>query len=153
MHNTLLTYTKALDNNYYRLYLIYDYLLSDESLDLDSLLAKLHGRVDTQWFALGTALGIPTEFLDSLKSYNYPDQDCMVEMLDYWLRNHPDQPTWKEIADAIEDIHDYLLAKSIKAVYDVPSNISITIKLTIIISCHIACILNPCSIINGSWRS
>ena len=47
----------------------------------------------------------------------------MVEMLDYWLRNHPDQPTWKEIADAIEDIHDliYLLAKSIKAVYDVPS--------------------------------
>lgn len=83
------------------------------------MLIKLHGRVDTQWYALGTALGIPTEFLDSLKSY--PDQDCMVEMLDYWLRNHPDQPTWKEIADAIEDIHDYLLAKSIKEVYDLPS--------------------------------
>ena len=102
------------------------------------MLVKLHGRVDTQWFvlgiALGTALGIPTEFLDSLKSYNYLDQDCMVEMLDYWLRNHPDQPTWKEIADAIEDIHDYLLAKSIKAVYNVPSK-HITIKLTIL-SCH-----------------
>ena len=78
----------------------------------------------------------------------------MVEMLDYWLRNHPDQPTWKEIADAIEDIHDYLLAKSIKAVYDVPSKHNYQTNNNIIIQdLVIACILNPCSIINGSWRS
>ena len=94
-------------------------LVADESLDLDSLLIKLHSRIDTQWYALGIAIGIPTEVLDSLKSY--PDQECMVEMLDYWLRHHPDQPTWKEIADAIEDIHDYNLARSIKGVYDLPS--------------------------------
>ena len=93
--------------------------VSDESLDLDSLLIKLCGRVDSKWYPLGMAIGIPTEFLDNLKGY--PDHECMVEMLDYWFRHHPDQPTWKEIADAIEDIHDYLLAKSIKGVYDLPS--------------------------------
>ena len=101
--------------------------MADESLDLDSLLIKLHGRVDIRWYALGTAIGIPTEFLDSLKSY--PDQECMVEMLDYWLRHHPDQPTWKEIADAVEDIHDYNLAKSIKGVYDLPSKHTIKLYL------------------------
>ena len=62
---------------------------------------------------------MPTEFLDGLKCY--PEQEYMVEMLDYWLRHHPDQPTWKEIADAIEDIHDHNLARSIKGVYDLPS--------------------------------
>ena len=61
----------------------------------------------------------------------------MVEMLDYWLRNHPDQPTWKEIADAIEDIHDYLLAKSIKAVYDVPSKHNYQTN-NIILSLHVS---------------
>lgn len=105
-------------------------MVLDESLDLDSLLIKLHGRVDTEWYAFGTAIGIPAEFLDSLKGY--PDRECMVEMLDYWLRHHPDQPTWKEIADAIEDIHDYLLAKSIKGVYDLPSKR--TIKLLFILT-------------------
>ena len=118
---------------------------ADESLDLDSLLMKLHGREDPQWYALGTAIGIPMEFLDSLKGY--PDQECIVEMLDYWLRNHPDQPTWKEIADGIEDIHDYNLARSIKGVYDLPSKHNINYKPCILLSsCQ-----NTCSIINGSW--
>ena len=89
---------------------------ADESLNLDSLLLKLDGRLDTQWLSLGTALGIPTDFLTSLKGYT--DKECMVEMLDHWLRHHPDQPTWKEVADAIENIRDYNLASSIKGIYE-----------------------------------
>lgn len=89
---------------------------TDESLDLESLLAKLQGRVSTQWFQFGLAIGVPKEVLKQLRGY--PTEQCLVELLDYWLRYHPDRPTWKELADAIEDIQDYELANSILRVYD-----------------------------------
>ena len=89
---------------------------ADESLDLESLLAKLQGRVSTQWFQFGLAIGIPKEVLEQLRGY--PIEQCLIELLDYWLRYHPDRPTWKELADAIEDIQDYELANSILRVYD-----------------------------------
>ena len=76
---------------------------------------KLNGRVNTEWYEFGMALGISTEFLGTLISY--PDMECMVELVDYWLRNHPDRPTWKEIVDALEEIHYYDVASSIKGIY------------------------------------
>ena len=85
-------------------------------LDLDSLLIKLHGNVNAQWYQFGLAIGVPREFLDKLNGC--PEEQCLVELLDHWLRNHPDQPTWKELADAMEDISDYQLANSIRKVYD-----------------------------------
>ena len=90
--------------------------------------------------------------MESLKGY--PDEECMVEMLDYWLRHHPDhdQPTWKEIADAIEDIQDYNLARSIKEVYELAS------KLTaMIVHCQIhsngmyIMSLNPAPLMGSTW--
>ena len=90
-------------------------------MNLDSLLIKLRGKVNDQWYQIGIALGIPLVFLRKLEGY--PNEDCMVEIIDYWLRNHPDQPTWKEIADAIEDIRDYELAKSIKGMYELACKI------------------------------
>ena len=83
---------------------------------MESLLAKLQGRVSTRWFQFGLAIGVPKEILEALKCY--PVEQCLVELLDYWLRYHPDQPTWKELADAIEDIQDYELASSILKVYE-----------------------------------
>ena len=80
---------------------------------------KLDGRVNTEWYQFGMAIGVPPKFLDKLK--NYPQVECMVELVDYWLRNHPDKPTWKEIVDALEEIHDYDLASSIKGVYELAS--------------------------------
>ena len=91
----------------------------DYALDLDSVLMKLNGRVNTEWYEFGVAIGLPTDFLDSLKSY--PRVERMVELVDYWLKNHPDQPTWKEIADALEEMRDYILADSIKGIYDLAS--------------------------------
>ena len=69
------------------------------------------------------AIGIPLVFLRKLEGY--PNEDCIVEMVDYWLRNRFDQPTWKEMADAIEEIQDYELAKSIKGVYELACMICI----------------------------
>ena len=77
---------------------------ADEFLNLDSLLIKLRGKVTTQWYQLGLAIGIKNEFLRKLKGYS--DEECLVELLDHWLRCHPGQPSWKELADAIKNIGD-----------------------------------------------
>ena len=87
----------------------------DEYLDLESLLSKLNGKIKSQWYHFGLAIGVPNQTLDQL--YNYSEDDCLVEVLDYWLKNHPDQPTWKELADAVADLQDYELANSILKVY------------------------------------
>ena len=42
----------------------------------------------------------------------------MIELLDHWMGYHSDQPTWKELADAVEDICGYELASTIKGIYD-----------------------------------
>ena len=70
-----------------------------------------------QWYQLGMAIGVPKEVL--LELLGYSEEDCLIEILDYWLKNHSDQPTWKELADGLEDIQDYELAKSIMKVYSV----------------------------------
>ena len=92
------------------------YIIIDDFLNLESLLIKLRGKVNDRWYQFGMAIGIPLAFLKKLEGY--PNEDCILEIVDYWLRNHPDQPTWKEIADAIEEIQDYDLAQSIKGVYE-----------------------------------
>ena len=79
------------------------------------MLTKLCGKVNDQWHQFGLAIGVPGEFLEKLKGYS--EKECLVKLLDYWFRHHPDQPTWKEVADALEDIRDYQLARSIKRVY------------------------------------
>ena len=39
------------------------------------------------------------DFLETL--IEYPDDECMVELLDHWLRNHPNKPTWDEIEQVV----------------------------------------------------
>ena len=80
------------------------------------LLIKLRGKVKKNWYQFGLVLGVPKEILNQLVSYS--EEDSLIELLDYWLKHHPDQPTWKEIADAMEDLQDYELANSILRVYD-----------------------------------
>ena len=74
--------------------------------NLDSILHRLHGKVkDSQWYCLGLAMGsgVPEKFLEQLKDC-YPENQSLIEVLDYWLRNHPGQPTWQEINDAQEKV-------------------------------------------------
>lgn len=68
--------------------------------DLNCLMLTLKGStVSLKWYSFGLALGVPKDFLENLKEH--PDNNnCLVEVLDYWLRNHSSQPTWKEVMDA-----------------------------------------------------
>lgn len=68
----------------------------EERLDLDSLVSKLRSSVDAKlWYQFGTAIGVPKDILEMLKGYD--GEQCMIELADYWLKNHPAKPTWSEV--------------------------------------------------------
>ena len=73
--------------------------LVETPVNLKQLLEKLQGRVSKQWYQLGLTLGLP---MDVLEGFNlYSEDDCLSEVLDYWLKHHPTgKPTWQEITDA-----------------------------------------------------
>jgi hypothetical protein len=96
--------------------------LTEEQLDLDWLLMKLRGHVDTkQWYQFGMAIGVPRDVLEMLKGYD--EEQCMIELADYWLRNHPAKPTWSEICNTakkfikqnsnnmIKPVNDYMITQ------------------------------------------
>ena len=61
---------------------------------------RLQGRVSSRWYQFGLALGVPNSVLGQLK--DYLDEDVLVEILDYWLKNHPFRPTWQDVATALK---------------------------------------------------
>ena len=73
------------------------------ALDLHSLLVRIHRQVSSNWYRFGLALGVPEEIMKQLTDYS--DKDALVELLDYWLNNHPSQPMWKEVDIALEEIN------------------------------------------------
>lgn len=46
---------------------------------------------------LGLTFGVPKAFLEEIKQQ--PESECLIEVLDYWLRHHPGHPTWQEVID------------------------------------------------------
>ena len=36
---------------------------------------------------------------------DYSEKDALVELLDYWLKNHPGRPTWEEVDVALKTIN------------------------------------------------
>ena len=79
----------------------------DQPVDLNSLLLRLRGHITSQWYLFGLAFGVPKEILEQLR--RYPREQCLVEVLDYWLRHHDGQPTWEQVVVAQEKIKFHLL--------------------------------------------
>ena len=88
-------------------------------LTLDSLLIQLRPEVTPIWYQFGVALGIPEEVLNNC--VGYPDEECIVEVLDHWLRNYKGKSTWKDVAKALKDVELYQLADSILNIYQTGS--------------------------------
>ena len=80
-----------------------DWCYYNKPPDLNSLLYVLKGQMTTRWYQFGLAIGIPIPFLKQL--IDQPEENRLVELLDYWLRHHSDQPTWQEIMDAQNKIN------------------------------------------------
>ena len=52
------------------------------------------------------------------KYVSYPPNQSIIEVCDYWLRNHTGQPTWNEVAAALKQIGLMKLAHDIEKVYE-----------------------------------
>ena len=95
----------------------YSPCLPDKSLNLDNLLIQLQHVDITKWHQLGAALGVPKRRLNDITYHHSADpEQCKVEVLDQWLRSRT-RPTWREVADALTQIHESELANSLREVY------------------------------------
>lgn len=82
---------------------------------MDSLLIQLSSQVTSKWYELGLVIGIAKENLDEYSCH--PPSECLVEVLDYWLRNNPNLPTWRDVAEVLKEVELHELAENILEVY------------------------------------
>ena len=69
------------------------------------------------WYQFGMELGVPVDFLEAL--IGHPEDECMVELLDLWLRDHPGKPTWEEIEQVLHKLGE----PKTNSHYDVPGTL------------------------------
>jgi hypothetical protein len=74
-------------------------------------LIHLRGEVTPKWYELGEIIGVPKETLD--KFSEHPPEQCIIEVLDYWLMLHSDKLTWKDVAHALEELNLHQLSEKI----------------------------------------
>ena len=86
----------------------------DKALDLDMLLIQLKPQVVTKWKQFAEAVGL-SNIIKELSQYS--EDECIVEVFDQWLKSHPTKPTWRNVADVLNDIGLQQLAKDIRKVY------------------------------------
>jgi hypothetical protein len=88
------------------------------------LLIQLHSEVTLKWREFGQAVGLEEEVLD--KYSTYPPEECIVEVLDLWLRNYDcgntdtsmtRKPTWRDVAKALREIELHQVANNILRLY------------------------------------
>ena len=79
------------------------------SVNLDLLLLFLKDELTPKWYEFGLAVEIPKEVMDGY--VGHPSDQCLIEVLDYWLRHHPGQLTWGEVAQALRETKLYKLAE------------------------------------------
>ena len=108
-------------NNSNCVYILY---LADKSLNLDSLLIQIRSQVTPKWYQFGVAVGISKETLDELS--NFPPEECVVEVLDLWLRRRETAATWRDVADVLKQIGLYLLAEKILKIYKLGEKVQAT---------------------------
>jgi hypothetical protein len=94
------------------------------SVNLDNLLIQLKPQVGPKWYKFGVAAGIEKDVLDKFAEQCSPD-DCIVEVLDYWLRKSNKLHTWSDVAKILKDIDLSGLAHDIEGIYTTGNNIII----------------------------
>ena len=67
----------------------------------------------TDWYKLGTNLGLKHLKLCVIESRNPGLQQCKLDVLDTWLHSHPN-PSWSLIVDALYEMGEVSVAERIK---------------------------------------
>ena len=98
----------------------------DKILNLDTLLIQIRHEITPKWYQFGLAVGINKETLDELFS-NSPPEECIVEVLDLWLKSSKSAVTWKDVANALKKCGYHQLAEKILKVYKTGDHNSVCI--------------------------
>ena len=68
------------------------------------MLHTLQGQIcDSQWYQFGVAIGVPRRVLLN-QIENCSEENRLAEVLEYWLKHHPSEPTWNEVIEAQQKI-------------------------------------------------
>ena len=71
-----------------------------------------------QWMTLGVQLDIPKPKLNSIEvKYQSDPRRCLLEMLEEWLKQQVDPPSWTDIVNAVESLGDNQLGKELREKY------------------------------------
>ena len=92
-------------------------LLTIESRLEDKLkkyLIQLRPKVTSKWRQFGMAAGVPNEVLENIATTN---EDCLAKMLEHWLKNSTEEPTWTDVARILRQIELGQLASVIERTY------------------------------------
>ena len=76
---------------------------------LDLLLILIKEEITPRRYEFGLIVGVSKDVMDGY--LGYPSDQCLIELLDYWLRHHPGQLIWREVAQALREMKLYQLAK------------------------------------------
>ena len=55
-----------------------------------------------KWYDIGIELGIPVGDLKSIKAMCDTPSECLLEALEYWLKQVDPKPSWKTLISALE---------------------------------------------------
>ena len=91
-------------------------MIVDEQVNLANLLIQLQDEVTPKWYELGEIVGVPKEILD--KCSGHPSDQCIIEVLDYWLIHYYGQLTWKDVAHALKEINLHQLSEKILQIHE-----------------------------------
>ena len=86
------------------------------SCNLDNLLIQLRSEVTPYWCQFGTVIGMDKATLEEYSKY--PPEQCLIEVIDFWVRIQDNQPTWRAVADVLKEIKLNKLAEDILKVYE-----------------------------------
>ena len=98
--------------------LIHTHIQTDDSLDvtLNRLVVLLREKVGPKWRDFGEAVDIDEVVLDSIATTCFPE-NCIVEVLDYWLKYTDEKITWRDVAYVLKSINFHELALDVVQIY------------------------------------
>ena len=71
---------------------------------------ELH-PIAAEWEIIGLLLEIPHHVLKAIEIDIKDIHDCLQAMLVQWLKQSDPPPTWKNLADAVEEINESIAEK------------------------------------------
>ena len=86
--------------------------------DLKLLHHELHS-VSDKWYSLGVQLGVSIEKLKCIRRENLLTSECLLDMLNSWLKCTDPPHTWKALVEALESspIEEKTLAQQLRDKY------------------------------------